>query len=101
MFFSVLSRLERADVEVGCGWSSGLLGARLSVVGFVVGCGCCSALLGARLPLATEDCVVSIGFVLEKADFMSGSLYLKSENVLMVFDFGVGAFGAGFITVGP
>ena len=101
MFFSVLSRLERADVEVGCGWSSDLLGARLSVVRFVVGCGCCSALLGARLPLATGDCVVSVGFDFENADFISGSLYLKSGNGLLAFDFGVGALGAGFITVGP
>ena len=88
-------------MEVGCGWSSDLLGARLSVVRFVVGCGCCSALLGARLPLATDDCVGSVGFDFEKADFISGSLYLKSGNDLLAFDFVVGALGAGFITVGP
>ena len=101
LFFSVLSKFWRADVEVGCGWGSGLLGARLSVVCFIVGCSCCSALLGTRLLLATEGCVVSVGFDLEKADFISGSLCLKSGNVLMVFGFGVGAFGAGFITIGP
>ena len=78
--------------------------SRLVALGVVEGCGCCSVLLGARLPLGIVGCVASLVFVFEKADFISMSLYLKSGNGLsdglLEFALGVGAFGAGFTTVG-